>query len=288
MTEGFPNSLAWITGAGGLIGNCFVQTAATHAPHWQPRGLTRQVVDLTDFAAVRRLFAAERPTLVVHCAALSKSPACQANPALARQLNVVVTHMLAELAAQIPFVFFSTDLVFDGRKGGYVETDTPNPLSVYAETKLAAEQIVAQHPRHLIIRTSLNGGTSPTGDRGFNEEMRHAWQAGRALRLFTDEFRSPIAAMDTAQAVWRLIVAEATGTYHVAGSERLSRWRIGELLVARWPRLHPRIEAASLSEYHGALRPPDTSLDCVKAANVLGAPLPRFSDWLAAHPNEPF
>lgn len=279
---------AWITGAGGLIGNCFVQTAATHAPHWQPRGLTRQVVDLTDFAAVRRLFAAERPSLLIHCAALSKSPACQADPALARQLNVEVTQMLAELAAQIPFVFFSTDLVFDGCKGGYVESDPVGPLSVYAETKVTAEQAVAQHPRHLIIRTSLNGGTSPTGDRGFNEQMRCAWQNGHTIRLFIDEFRSPIAAMETARTVWELIVAGATGTYHVAGGERLSRWRIGELLAARWPQLHPKTEPASLKEYHGAPRPPDTSLNCAKAEQALGAPLPRFSDWLAGHPNEPF
>ncbi|HEY9171405.1 MAG TPA: SDR family oxidoreductase [Verrucomicrobiae bacterium] len=279
---------AWITGAGGLIGNCFLQSAAEFGPQWTPRGLTRQIVDLADAASVRRLFAAEQPVLVIHCAALSKSPACQANPALARQLNVEVTQTLVELAVGIPFVFFSSDLVFDGRQGNYVETDTPGPLSVYAETKVAAEQIVRQHPRHLIIRTSLNGGTSPTGDRGFNEEMRRAWQAGRTLRLFTDEYRSPIAAVETTRAVWRLIAANATGIHHVAGSERLSRWRIGELLAARWPQLQPRIEPASLREYQGAPRPPDTSLNCDKAEQVLGAPLPRFSNWLLAHPDERF
>ncbi len=237
---------------------------------------------------MRRLFAAERPSLVIHCAALSKSVACQADPALARRLNVEVTQTLTELAADVPFVFFSTDLVFDGRKGNYLETDGVNPLSVYAETKLTAEQIVAQHPRHLIIRTSLNGGVSPTGDRGFNEEMRRAWQAGRTLRLFTDEFRSPIAAVETACAVWQLIAAGATGTYHVAGSERLSRWRIGELLAARWPQLNPKNEAASLGEYQGAPRPPDTSLNCQKAERVLRAPLPGFTHWLATHPEACF
>jgi dTDP-4-dehydrorhamnose reductase len=250
--------------------------------------LTRQVVDLTDFAVVRQLFAAERPALVIHCAALSKSAACQADPLLARKLNVEVTQVLAELAADVPFVFFSTDLVFDGRKGGYAEDDAVDPLSVYAETKVAAEEIVRQHPRHLILRTSLNGGTSPTGDRGFNEEMRRTWQKGRALRLFTDEFRSPIAAGETARAVWKLIGTRATGTCHVAGSERLSRWQIGELLAARWPQLNPRIEPASVKEYRGAPRPPDTSLNCAKAERLLGTPLPHFTEWLAAHLDDPF
>lgn len=289
LTAPAPNALvAWITGAGGLIGHHLVRTAATHAPSWQPRGLTRQVLDLTDFAAVCRLYATERPALVIHCAALSKSPACEAEPALARRLNVEVTRILVELAADVPFIFFSTDLVFDGRKGNYVEPDAVNPLSVYAETKVAAELNVVRHPRHLIIRTSLNGGTSPTGDRGFNEELRRAWREGRNVKLFTDEFRSPIAAIETARAAWQLIATGVTGTCHLAGRERLSRWQTGQLLAARWPQLNPRIEPASLRDYTGPPRPPDTSLNCAKAEQLLVVPLPRFTHWLAAHPEDCF
>src|SRR4051812_27686555 len=110
---------AWITGAGGLIGNWIVRVAATQTPEWSVRALTRQELDLTDFPAVRQRFSQERPALIIHCAAISQSPACQANPALAHKLNVKVTGMLAELAADTPFVFFSSDLVFDGRQGNY-------------------------------------------------------------------------------------------------------------------------------------------------------------------------
>src|SRR6185436_14542388 len=106
------------------------------------RGLTRPQLDLSDFGAVRDAFHREKPELVVHCAALTKTPACQRDPALARKLNVEVTELLAELAAGVAFFFFSTDLVFDGRKGNYVETDPVNPLNVYAETKVAAEKVV--------------------------------------------------------------------------------------------------------------------------------------------------
>ena len=128
-------SRVWVTGAGGLIGHQLVQTAPASAPGRQAVPILRAEVDLTDHAAVATRFRAEAPTAVVHCAALSRSPACQADPALARQLNVEVTRQLAELAADIPFIFLSTDLVFDGRKGGYVEDDAVGPLSVYAETK---------------------------------------------------------------------------------------------------------------------------------------------------------
>ena len=279
---------AWITGAGGLIGNALVQTAARFAPSWHVRGLVRAELDLLDFATVRRRFRSERPELVVHCAALTHTPTCQNNPDLTRKLNVELTSLLAELASEGSLVFFSTDLVFDGRVGNYDESAPVNPLSVYAESKVAAEQIVLANPRHVVVRTSLNGGTSPTGDRGFNEQLRRTFESGRTQTLFTDEFRSPIPAEETARAVWELAARDQPGLYHVAGAERLSRWQIGQLLAARWPLLDPKIEPESVAHYRGAPRAPDTSLNCGKAQRLLSFPLPRLSEWLAAHPDAPF
>src|SRR5262245_4846748 len=109
--------VVWITGAGGLIGSYLVRTAPQYAPQWQAIGLDRGKLDLLDFSAVRAAFRAQRPQAIIHCAAISKSPVCQANPELARKINVEATARLAELAAELPFVFFSTDLVFDGKQG---------------------------------------------------------------------------------------------------------------------------------------------------------------------------
>ena len=286
--SGEHRKTVWVTGAGGLIGNYLVQAAAQFAPAWTVRGLTRADVDLLDFEAVRKHFRNDSPRLVFHCAALSHSPSCQNNPELARKINVGVTALLADLAANIPFIFFSSDLVFDGRAGNYDESAPVNPLSVYAETKVAAEKITLANPRHTVIRTSLNGGNSPTGDRAFNEQMRLAWQRGETLKLFTDEFRNPIPAETTARAAWELAIKNAAGLFHVAGAEKLSRFEIGQLIAARWPRLNPKIEAGSLKEYRGAPRSPDTSLNCAKVEKHLSFPLPKFSDWLAARPNEAF
>jgi dTDP-4-dehydrorhamnose reductase len=273
---------AWVTGAGGLIGSHLLALASQHAPAWHARPITREILDLTDFTAVRALFLRERPNLILHCAALSRSPDCQANPKLARLLNVDVTRLLQDLAADVSFVFFSTDLVFDGKSGNYIESSPVNPLSVYAETKVAAEQIVLSNPRHLVIRTSLNCGASPTGDRGFDEQMKNAWLAGQTLRLFEDEFRCPIPAEATARATWQLAQNQCTGLFHVAGAERLSRWQIGELLASHWPDIDCRRERTSLRNYQGAPRSPDTSLNCTKARETLSFPRPSFSAWLGA------
>jgi dTDP-4-dehydrorhamnose reductase len=281
------NKLAWITGAGGLIGNYLVQTAPRFASGWRVRALGD--FDLLDFAAVRREFEKDRPGLVIHCAAVTRADQAQKNPGLARRVNVEATRFLAELAAENQFVFFSTDLVFDGRKGDYVEKDAPNPLHVYGETKVAAEEIVLKNPRHLVVRTSINGGVSPSGDRAFNEQLRRSLQqAGQGMKLFTDEFRCPIPAVETARAVWELAGKNCAGIYHVAGAEKLSRWEIGRLLVKRWPEITAEIQPGSVKDFPGPARAPDTSLDISKAQAVLSMPLPGLGAWLAANRGEPF
>ncbi|MDE3066453.1 MAG: SDR family oxidoreductase [Verrucomicrobiota bacterium] len=288
MTDSLPKPLAWVTGANGLIGNHLVQTAPRFAPGWRVRPLTRADFDLLDLGAVEREFKKDQPRRILHCAAVSTAAQAQKNPDLARRVNIAATEYLAGLAAEIQFIFFSTDLISDGRKGNYAETDAPNPLHLYGETKAAAERIVLSNPSHLVIRTSLNGGVSRAGDRGFNEQLRQAWRAGRTLTLFTDEFRCPIFAGETARAVWELAERNCAGVFHVAGAEKLSRWQIGRLLAARWPGLDPKMTPDSVANFPGPPRAPDTSLDISKAQAILSAPLPGLGQWLAANPDGPF
>lgn len=271
---------AWITGAGGLIGSHLAACAREFAPDWDVSPLTRASVDLANFSAVDQLFQAQQPDLIIHCAAMSRSPDCQKNPTGAHLQNVEVTRVLSDLANAIPLVFMSTDLVFDGRKGGYVETDSVNPMSVYAESKLKAEEIVLANPKHLVVRTSLNAGESPTGDRGMDEQLMRAWNQGIAMSLFDDEYRCPIPASATARAIWDLINANSSGIMHVAGAERLSRWQIGKCLTEQYPEFKGLIARGSLREFEGAPRSPDTSLDCTKAQSIIGFDLPKFSEWV--------
>ena len=276
--------VAWVTGAAGLIGSHVVRLAERLSPEYQVRALTRQEVDLTDHAAVRGLWQKDCPQLVIHCAAMGRAAECQTKPAAARKINVDATGRLADLAAESRFIFFSTDLVFDGRQGNYDETAGVNPLTLYAETKVAAEQLVLRNPRHTVLRVSLNAGQSPTRDRAFNEQMRRVLAQGECVKLFADEFRCPLPAAVTAEAVWALAGQACFGLYHLGGSERLSRWDIGQLLVARWGLDPGRLVRTSLRDFSGLPRAADVSLNCGKIQKVLPFALPKFTAWLAEHP----
>lgn len=277
----------WVTGARGLIGHELLRHAGQFAPNWEVRGLTRGDFDLTNYPALRAAFQRDRPDLVIHCAAISRSPLCQAQPEPAWTNNFGVTVCLADLAANIPFLFLSSEQVFDGLGGPYDEASPIHPVNVYGETKAAAEQWVLANPRHTVVRLALTYGQSLTGHRSFNEEMQRAWERGETLRLFTDEFRCPIPAPVVARALWELARQDRPGLYHLAGAERLSRWQIGELLTARLGRFHELIQPASRQEYHGPPRPADLTLQCAKIQERLSFPLPRFSAWLASQAATP-
>lgn len=270
-----------VTGAGGLIGQYVVRAVSRWAPDWDVRGLTRRDLELTEFPAVETMWRALNPSAVMHCAGLSRTKDCEQDPAAARLANVLVTAHLSALSRDIPFIFLSSGEVFDGRRGWYEETDEAAPINVYGRTKLEAEQAVLGNPRHSVVRIVLTAGTSVSGDRSFVEDMCRAARAGEDLKLYADEFRCPLPAGVIARALWDLLKAGRPGLYHLGGSERLSRWEIGELLLPRYPVLAGRLVRGSGRDHVGAPRPADLSLRCDKIQTLLSFQLPGLAQWLA-------
>ena len=230
-----------VTGAAGFLGANL--SRYFHSAGWEVIGtwrlrepemgtLHRSVnVDLGT-ASAELLLDDVRSDLVVHCAALSGRAQCEADPALARRVNVEATRELAEAAhAQgARFVFISTDLVFDGNRAPYGEEDAVSPLSLYAETKAAAEVAVrASHPDAWIIRTALMYGAGADGLPGsFLSWTLDALRKQQPLRLYTNQYRTPLYAPDVARLVDLLQTREAEGgVYHAAGPDRLSRHELG-------------------------------------------------------------
>ena len=272
--------LALITGSGGLIGQYLMHSAPRWAADWDVRGVTHADLDLTHFARVEAALNALRPSAVIHCAAISRTKDCEQHPDQARRVNVEATAHLAKLSRDIPFVFLSSGEVFDGRKGWYGETDEAVPVNVYGKTKLEAEQAVLQNPRHTVLRIVLTAGTSLEGDRSFVEDMCRLARSGRDVTLYADEFRCPLPAGVVARAIWELLARDRPGLYHLGGTERLSRWEIGQALRPWYPELEGRLVEGSARNHAGGARPADLSLRCEKIQELLSFPLPGFRSWL--------
>jgi len=272
---------AIITGAAGLIGQYLVKTAPRWAPGWEVQGLFRVELELTETSKVAELVPSLKPDLLIHCAALSRTKDCERDPALARRINVGVTAQLAQLSHNIPFIFLSSGEVFDGKTGGYSEMDEPNPINVYGRTKLEAEQAVLKNPKHTVVRIVLTAGTSKTGDRSFVEDMCRTATAGKDVTLYADEFRCPLPAGVIARAIWELVDRRQPGLYHLGGSERLSRWEVGESLLPWYPELKGRLIKGSARHHVGSPRPADLSLRCDKIQSLLSFRIPGFREWLA-------
>jgi dTDP-4-dehydrorhamnose reductase len=189
-----------------------------------------ELTDKASIAAVRRL----APRYVVHNAALTLPDVCEDEPDAAHAVNVEGTRLLAEAVrgSCIRFVYCSTDLVFDGSRSEWAETDAPAPLMVYGRTKLAGEEAARSvlGERAVVARLALlyGKGRGRSAGRTFTERMLSEAREGRAVRLFRDQYRSPLYVEDAATGVEAALSwPELLAVVHLGGPERISRFDMG-------------------------------------------------------------
>ncbi|MBI1185232.1 sugar nucleotide-binding protein [bacterium] len=230
-----------VTGAGGFLGyNVVCQAAASFHVSAQYRNnvpvfgddIKTYATDLSDEKALETLLNACNPQFIIHCAAASHPNFCEENPHDSFNANILANVLLAKHCALrgIKLVFTSTDLVFDGNKGGYSEDDFRNPIMIYGKHKALAEDIFRDHlPSAAICRMPLMFGEAPSGAASFIQGFNAKLKAGEKLNLFYDEYRSTMHADDAAQGLlWA--AAHVSGIIHLCGKEKLSRYEFGEVL----------------------------------------------------------
>ncbi len=261
-----------VTGGSGYLGGWIVRLArdewdvtATYLSRAvdEPGADWRQL-DVRDAVAVEALVDEVRPQVIVHTASL--------NPGRGSDFDAVnaggsgnIARAAAGIGAQL--VHISTDVVFDGQKGSYVEDDPPNPITPYGRSKaLAEEAVLASGAEAVIVRTSLIYGWRPTVARAV-QWMIDDLQAGKSVRLWTDELRCPIWVESLAAAVVELAESDYVGILHIAGAQPLSRYEFG----VRMLRFHgvdpsPVLPTPSPKD---KLRPLDCTLDCSRARALL-------------------
>jgi dTDP-4-dehydrorhamnose reductase len=235
--------------------------------------------DLTDPAVIDAAFEAARPDAVVHAAALADASRCERDPEGALAVNARGTALVAEAAARhgARLVVLSTDLVFGGRRRDLTESEPPGPLMVYGRTKLEAEEEALRRcSGSAVVRVALVCGRGHGPRPTASEALAWALQRGQPLRLFTDEFRTPVDAEGVVTALARLLRGPGEGRFHLGGPERVSRHELGLRVAAAFRLDSSPIEATLQAALPlGAARPADVSLDSNRARRELGfAPRP--------------
>jgi dTDP-4-dehydrorhamnose reductase len=170
-------------------------------------------------------------------------------------------------------VFTSSDLVFNGKRPPYKETDRLGPLNAYARQKVAAEAAIhKRHPGAVICRLPLMFGYGGPAARGFAHDMVMAIAARKPIRLFTDEYRTPVSTACAAKGLMAALRWPG-GVYHLGGPERISRFELGRRIAAHLNLGETHIQPLSQAALPmAAKRPADVSLDSRKALSLGYAP----------------
>jgi dTDP-4-dehydrorhamnose reductase len=281
-----------VTGASGLLGGRLAVLLAPGADvvcgrHRAPGpdGLSEVALDLLSLASLEAAFASARPTAVVHCAALADADACERDPEAARRHNVEGSAHLARLCrrAGTRLVALSTDLVLGGHRAWSAEDAPADSALVYARTKREAEAaVLAEAPGSAVVRVALVVGRGHGPRRTASEGIADALRAGRTLRLFTDQHRTPIDPESVADLVARLLDSDGAGRFHAGGPERVSRYDLGRRVAAVFDLPAEGLVATRQDEATtGAPRPADVSMDSGRARRELGW-VPRALDLALA------
>jgi dTDP-4-dehydrorhamnose reductase len=270
-----------VTGAGGLVGGQLALDlslrhsviAAVHGSPAPPQ-LERVALDLEDTASIESAIEAGRPDAVVHCAALADADACERDPTRAERLNVEAPAALAAICRRrgIRLVALSTDLVFAGERALADESHAARPILLYGRTKLAGEEAVLREaPGATVLRVALVSGRGHGPRATATESIAWALRSGRGVRLFTDQFRTPVDPGSVAVAVERALERGAAGRFHIGGPERLSRHELGVRVAQVLGLDAGRIEPVRQADQPiGLPRPADVSLDSSRAERELG------------------
>jgi dTDP-4-dehydrorhamnose reductase len=172
----------------------------------------------------------------------------------------------------------STDAVFDGQRGEYTEDDTPNPLSIYAQTKYDSEQAVASaNPDAIIARVNLFGW-SLSGKRSLAEFFYYNLQAHKPVKGFTDVYFCPLLANDLAQIFLEMVDKGLKGLYHVVSRECITKYDFGVRISRQFGLDSTLILPTSVTEGGlQAARSPNLTLKSDKLADAINRSLPGLS-----------
>ena len=234
-----------VTGAAGQLGGAIIREFQSD----QVTGLTRTELDVTDHTGVLDTIARAKPDAIINCAAYNQVDSAEDDAAAALEVNAFAVRSLAHAASDVggTLIHYSTDFVFDGHAAApYVETDEPNPQSVYGASKLIGEWFAADAPKSYVLRVESLFGGSPA--RSSVDRIIDSILDDRETRAFTDRVVSPSYVVDVASATRAVLERKAPyGLYHCVNSGSAT-WFVLAREVAQLLRRKPRLVPVAVAD----------------------------------------
>jgi len=278
-----------ITGASGMLGSelvthlskLYMVFATSRRKGLEGKNVKWDCFDLTNATLLNQWLESFQPDVIIHCAAIVDVDWCEENADSADSLHVEATEEIANYAnsSGARLIYISTDSVFDGRKSiPYSESDTTNPLNVYARTKLVGESLVRSIDKSTVLRTNIIGWNT-LGKESFFEWLLKGLSNGRPLNLFYDVCFSPITVTDLALIIVSVIEGRIYGLYNCSSSDSISKYDFGKKVaeIFQLPDLTINKISVNVVSFM-AERPRNMALDSGKLSKELKHDAPSIVD----------
>ncbi len=287
--EGDASVAPWLlTGVGGVLGWGLAQHPPAHVfaiggrqrPSFWPHapGVCFDLSAVGSFAdALKQL----RPGVVVHAACMARAEDCAQHRQLAERINVEAVAEWLQTAQEwgsFP-IYISSDQVFAGTEDFYEEQSATNPQSFYGQTKARAEELVLAAGGAVVRLPLLLGPVLSATRGGADGRLLAAFKVGSQLKLFHDEWRTPIAAAELGPPLWQIAARRLPGIFHLVGSEAVTRLGLGEQVAAAC-HLPTSFVPASAAEFAGPPRSLRLCLRCQSTEEALGWKAPNLRQSL--------
>lgn len=275
-----------ITGSNGLLGQSLLNLILEEKEKYKIYGFSRGVnrsgredftyvsIDITEEENLKEHVKEIQPDFIINTAAMTQVDDCENNKQACDLLNIDVVKWLSEVAEEINahVIHISTDFIFDGVKGNYKETDTPNPLSYYGLSKLKSEEVlINSNSNFTILRTILVYG------KVFNMSrsnivlwVKQMLENHKEITIVDDQFRAPTYVLDLALACKISMDKKATGVYNISSTKLMSVFEIAQEVADVFnldKSLIKPISSKTLNQT--AKRPPKTGFDLSKTNKEL-------------------
>jgi|ERR1041385_1326681 dTDP-4-dehydrorhamnose reductase len=199
-----------------------------------PVSLTHADIEIDAIDSVSKTLSSLKPDLVINTAAYHKVDDCEKYPDRSFQVNALGALNLARVCESLNarLLHLSTDYVFDGKKQApYVENDLPNPLNVYAVTKVAGEHFVQSNcSKHYVVRSSGLYGHNPCRAKGRNfiDTMLKLSKERSEIKVVDDEILTPTYTYHLAVQIRELVSQDSYGLYHITNNGSCSWYQFAK------------------------------------------------------------